>query len=155
MNKPKIASLASGLITATLLLVHPVALAGDETPTTLNGGKVITVEEGKKLLDSKSALFIDTRAVLNFGKGHVPGAITASYKENSEKNEKFDSSKDQFDSSKLPAEKTKPVVFYSDGPSGWKSYKAAVIAIKEGHKNVMYMRGGYADWLAKNFPTEN
>jgi rhodanese-related sulfurtransferase len=45
-------------------------------------------------------------------------------------------------------------VFYSDGLTGWKSYKAAVLAVKAGYKNVMYMRGGFAEWEAKGAPVE-
>ncbi len=144
--------LAAGL--ATLALGSAPALA-QETPTKLNGGKVISVEEGKKLLDGGGAQFVDTRAVLNFGKGHVPGAVAVAYKEKSDKAENFDASQDSFELAKLPADKAKTVVFYSDGPTGWKSYKAAVLAIKAGHKNVMYMRGGFSDWTAKGYPAES
>ena len=51
--------------------------------------------------------------------------------------------------------KTASIVIYSDGPTGWKSYKGAVLAIKGGYKNVMYLRGGWAEWTAKGFPTAN
>jgi rhodanese-related sulfurtransferase len=142
-------------IAATLAVSAFSAQANDETPTKLAGGKVISVEEGKKLLDAGGSAFVDTRAVLNFGKGHVPGATAAAYKEKSEKVENFDAAQDQFELSKLPADKAKPVVFYSDGPSGWKSYKAAVLAIKAGHKNVMYMRDGFSGWTGKGFPAES
>lgn len=125
-----------------------------ETPTGLAGGKVISVEEAKKLLDAKAALFIDTRSVVNFGKGHVPGAKTASYKEKSEPVADFNAADDSFELEKLSKDKSAAVVFYSDGPTGWKSYKAAVLSVKAGHKNVMYMRGGMADWTAKNLPVE-
>lgn len=150
-------ALAAFLASAILAVLPLSSISADApaTPSTLSGGKVITVEEGKKLLDSKAATFIDTRAVLNFGKGHVPSALIAAYKENSDKVESFDASKDQFDLSKLPSDKSKAIVFYSDGPTGWKSYKAAVLAIKAGYKNVHYMRGGYAEWTAKSFATEN
>jgi rhodanese-related sulfurtransferase len=130
-------------------------LAQSETPTTLAGGKIVTTEDAKKLADSKAAFFVDTRSVVNFGKGHVPGASAIPYKGASDDAANFDASKDQFDTAKLPTAKDKAVVFYSDGPAGWKSYKAAVWAIKAGYKNVNYMRGGWTDWQAKGFPAEN
>jgi len=80
--------------------------------------------------------------------------VTAAYKEKSEKVENFDGSIDSFDFAKLPADKNAKLVFYSDGPTGWKSYKAAVLALKQGYPNVMYMRGGFADWTAKGLPVE-
>ncbi len=146
---------------AHLTLAAAALLAGQsgwankpETPTTLAGGKVISVEEGKKLLDAKSAVFVDTRSVVNFGKGRVPGAVTAAYKEKSEPVADFDMSADSFELDKLPKDKNAPVVFYSDGPTGWKSYKAAVLATQKGYTQVMYLRGGFADWTAKNLPVE-
>src|SRR3546814_2200009 len=44
------------------------------------------------------------------------------------------------------------MVFYSHGSTGWKSYHAAKQAAAAGYKNVMWMRGGYADWAAGNHP---
>ncbi|PIQ51469.1 MAG: hypothetical protein COW02_14665 [Comamonadaceae bacterium CG12_big_fil_rev_8_21_14_0_65_59_15] len=125
------------------------------TPTKLDGGKIITVEQGHALADKKAAFFIDTRSPVNFGKGHVPGANAIPYKSGSPDEEGFDASKDKFDLSKLPADKAQPLVFYSDGPTGWKSYKAAVWAVKAGYKNVNYMRDGWSEWMAKKLPVEN
>ena len=144
----KLACLFAGLTLAG------ASFAQSETPKTLTGGKVITVEDARKLLDAKSAFFIDTRSVVNFGKGHVPGAQAIPYKGASDDVADFDASKDQFDLSKLPPAKDRAVVFYSDGPSGWKSYKAAVTAVKGGYKNVNYMRSGWAEWAAKGLPKE-
>lgn len=148
--------ITAGLLSLAFILPIPVALAaGDvETPTALKGGKVISIDEAAKLSASKGAQFVDTRSVVNFGKGHVPGAIAAAYKEKSEKVVDFDASVDSFDFAKIPADKTAKIVFYSDGPTGWKSYKASVLAIKEGYKNVMYMRDGFAGWTAKGLPTQ-
>lgn len=141
----------------TLALSLPLmASAADapETPKQLKGAKVISVEEASKLAQGKGVTFVDTRSVINFGKGHVPGAVTAAYKEKSEKVENFDVSVDSFDFDKIPADKAAKVVFYSDGPTGWKSYKASVLAVQKGYSNVMYMRGGFSDWTAKNLPVE-
>ena len=133
---------------------NAVAAEGVETPAVLKGGKVITADEARKLSEAKGAFFVDTRSPVNFGKGHVPGAVSIGYKERSDKVPNFDASVDGFDLAKLPADKNAKIVFYSDGPTGWKSYKAAVMAINGGYKNVMYFRGGYADWVSKGYPEE-
>jgi rhodanese-related sulfurtransferase len=146
--------IASALILVGAGTLSPAWADKAETPTTLSGGRVIGVDEAKKLLDGKTAQFVDTRSVVNFGKGHVPGAVTAAYKEKSEPVANFDAAADSFELEKLPKDKAAAVVFYSDGPTGWKSYKAAVLSVKAGHKNVMYMRGGMADWTAKSLPVE-
>lgn len=144
------------MLLALTLSLPLLANASDapETPKQLKGGKVISVEEAGKLAQGKGVTFVDTRSVINFGKGHVPGAVTAAYKEKSDKVENFDSTADSFDFDKIPADKATKVVFYSDGPTGWKSYKASVLAIQKGYSNVMYMRGGFAEWTTKNLPVE-
>jgi rhodanese-related sulfurtransferase len=125
-----------------------------QTPATLAGGKVIAPAEAKTLLDGKQTLFFDMRSAVNFGKGHIPGAKALPYKENSEFVANFDESVDQFDLTQLPADKNAGMVFYSDGPTGWKSYKAAVKAIKAGYKKVMWFREGFASWQAAQYPVE-
>lgn len=145
----------SGAGLAILALAGSVLAEQLPTPVSLSGGKVISAEDGRKLSDKKAAFFVDTRNVLNFGKGHVPGANAIPYKGASEDVVTFDASKDHFELSKLPANKEQVLVFYSDGPTGWKSYKAAVWAVKAGYKNVNYMRVGWSEWQAKSFPSEN
>ncbi len=144
------------VLIASVLFTALPAIATDKpnTPTSLAGGKVISVDEGKKLADDKSAQFFDTRNLVNFGKGHVPGAKAVSYKEKSDFKADFDVSVDSFEVDKLPADKAAKIVIYSDGPAGWKSYKAAVLAIKAGYKNVLWMRDGFAGWTAKSYPVE-
>lgn len=151
MNRRLLAAAAA----AALLFAQPAAWANKpETPSAAPGIKVINADEGKALAAAKGALFVDTRNAMNFGKGRVPGAISASYKEKSEAVANFDASLDSFDMSKLPADKSAKIVIYSDGPTGWKSYKAAVLASKAGYKNVMYMRPGFAEWESKGLPVE-
>ncbi|MCB1886264.1 MAG: rhodanese-like domain-containing protein [Rhodocyclaceae bacterium] len=138
------------------LISAAVAQAGGkpETPATLPGGTVISVEEGLRLLQAGSATFIDTRNPLNFGKGHVPGARAVAYREKSAYAVDFDASVDHFALDRLPGDTSAPLVFYSDGPTGWKSYKAAMMAIRHGYGKVNYMRGGWADWRAADLPVE-
>lgn len=153
--KPIANYLLAPALGAALALTTPGWAANSaETPTSLNGAKVITAAEAKALLDARSATFIDTRSVVNFGKGHVPGAITASYKEKSEKVVDFDAKVDKFELAKLPNDKAAVIVFYSDGPTGWKSYKAAALSVNAGYTNIKYLRGGFAEWTAMAFPVE-
>ncbi len=125
-----------------------------DTPATLAGGKVCTVVECKALLDKKEAQFFDTRSAINFGKGHIKGAVMVSYKEKSDFKVDFDATQDKFETAALPADKKAKIVFYSDGPKGWKSYKAAIAAVKAGYANVYWMREGTAGWTEKKFPME-
>lgn len=125
-----------------------------ETPTALKGGKVITVDEAKSLVDKKSSSVFDMRTPLNYGKGHIPTAVSLPYKGKSENTRDADLSKDQIDLSKLPSDKNAKIIIYSDGPKGWKSYKAALIAIKAGYNNVLWLRDGFVSWEKKNYQVE-
>ena len=142
------------LIGFMLVLSATGTFASDdpETPHSFTGGKVVSVDEAKGLIGK--AKFFDMRKAISFGKGHVPGAIALPYDQKSEKAVNFDATKDKFDLTQLPSNKAEPIVFYSDGPTGWKSYKAAVIAVRNGYTNVMWMRGGTKEWEQKNFPLE-
>lgn len=137
------------------VLVGP-ALAEDEplTPTTLKGGKIISAVEAKVLVEQGKTAIFDMRRAMNFEKGHLKGAISLPYDQKSAKVENFDASVDKFDLSKLPGNKSTSLIFYSDGPTGWKSYKAAVLAIRNGHSNVNWFRGGTAEWIDKGFSLE-
>jgi rhodanese-related sulfurtransferase len=126
-----------------------------QTPTTLAGAKVVSADEAKSMLDGKKAAFFDTRSPVNFGKGHVPGAKAIPYGEKSEFVANFDASKDRFDLAQLPADKSAGLVFYSDGPTGWKSYKAAALAVRGGYKSVYYFRGGWTEWESRKYPVAN
>ncbi len=143
------------LIAAGMALGLP-AQAQDkpQTPTRLAGAKVISPQEAHALLAGGQAVFLDTRSPLNYAKGHVPGAHSAAYKEKSEFAENFDAALDSFDFSKLPSARQTPLVFYSDGPTGWKSYKAAVLAVRKGYVNVHYLRSGWAGWEAAGLPAQ-
>lgn len=125
-----------------------------DTPAQLAGGKVIGVADAQALLAAGRTVFIDTRSPLNFGKGRVPGARLAYYHEKSAYAADFDAALDSFDWERLPADKATPIVFYSHGTNGWKSYKAAVLAIARGYKQVLYLREGWAGWTAAQLPVE-
>lgn len=145
--------LTHGLLAFMLAFVSNAFAADDpETPKSLAGGKIVSAAEAKAMV-GKSTMF-DMRKAVSYGKGHLPGAQPLPYDQKSDKSEKFDATMDKFDMTQLPADKSAAVMFYSDGPVGWKSYKAAVIAIRNGYTNVSWFRGGTAEWEATGFPYE-
>ena len=156
MSKKKawMTAVTVGLVFVMALAVPAMAVEKPPTPTEIKGGKVISTDETKALLDKKEAKFFDLRSPVGYGKGHLPGAVSLPYKEKSEYVADFDTSVDEFDMSTLSKDKNTKMVFYSHGPTGWKSYKAAVLAIKAGYKNVMWYRGGIDEWEAKGYPLE-
>jgi rhodanese-related sulfurtransferase len=143
------------LIACALSFTLPTLVVAEEkklTPNVASGIDIVSVDQTKALLGK--AQFYDMRSAVNYGKGHLKGAIALPYQGKSENAESFDASKDQFDLSKLPADKAATLVFYSDSPSGWKSYKAAVLTKRAGYKNVKWFREGVEGWSAKGLSLE-
>ncbi len=142
------------LVASIFAFIAAPALADDPpTPTAVPKGVALVTPEQAQALVGR-AQFFDMRAAVNYGKGHIKGAIALPYDQKSEKRADFDATKDRFDMTKLPKDKAAQMVFYSDGPTGWKSYKAAVLAARAGYTNVKWMREGTAGWVAKKLPLE-
>lgn len=119
---------------------------GMPTPMSLEGGRVIAAEEAKLLHDKGDTLFMDVRNPLNYGRGHIPAALAAHFEDRDR-----DGEKTQSFLKKLPRDKNTPVVIYSHGETGWKSYRAASVAIKAGYRNIMWLREGLAGWTSKGY----
>lgn len=131
---------------ARLLFLFALALASHAqagqgpTPESVKGGRVVTVKEAKAWFDSGKALFVDVRNPINYGRGHIPAAIAAPFE--------YAADKEAF-LGKLPREKASPIIIYSHGATGWKSYNASAAAVKSGYSNIMWMREGLEGWEDK------
>ena len=119
------------------------AIAAEETPTQLEGVTIVSAEELKPMLDQGIFVY-DLRKKASYIDGHVPGAQSAAAHYNAETT--------ALDTSVLVPNKSDRVLFYSHGTTGWKSYWAAVRAVEAGYTNVMWMRGGFSEWAANEFP---
>jgi rhodanese-related sulfurtransferase len=150
MMKRKLMKWTVGMFLATGMVMP--AMAAD-TPATLAGVKVIAADEAKKLLDSGVPL-IDTRVAAEYAEKTIKGAKSVPYREKSAKAVNFDVSQDQFDLSKLPADKNAPIVFFCNAGECWKSYKASVVAQKGGYTKIHWFRGGMPEWTSKGLPTQ-
>lgn len=150
MFKRECLKLALGM--ALSLTAGTVVLAA-ETPASLSGVKTISADEVKKLLDGGVPV-IDTRVAAEYAEKTIKGAKSVPYKEKSAKAPEFDPSADQFDLSKLPADKAAPLVFFCNAGECWKSYKASVVAAKAGYSKINWFRGGMPEWSAKGLPTQ-
>lgn len=145
--------LLTTLFVVSFILVG-IAMADDvPTPTRLEGVKIVPVDEVKAILGQKGVHVFDMRKALNYGKGHLQGAISLPFKWITEGGDPS-TRKGEFDISQLPSDKNAKVIFYSDGPTGWKSYYAAKTSKEAGYKNVMWMREGTTAWETKGYPLE-
>lgn len=141
---------------AILLLISLQAVSeAVPTPTLLEGGVIVGVVEAKALLDNQQLMIIDVRNPLNYGRGHLPGAILLPYKGRSQNHINFDPILDYFPLEQLGADKQTPLLFYSHGATGWKSFKAATQALRHGYQSVYWLRAGLQGWTDAGLATAN
>src|SRR5665647_2192715 len=116
MNKRNYLKLVSAL---ALTVGLSTTVWAAETPATLAGTKLVNAADVKKLLDSGVSV-IDTRVAAEYAEKTIKGAKNVPYKEKSAKDVGFDASQDQFDLTKLPADKAAPLVFFCNSGECWK-----------------------------------
>ena len=142
------------VVAAAMFSVVMVGVArAYDTPASIAGAKTVGAEDVKGLM-AKGAKVYDFRKKAAFVEKHVPGAVNGKYEEKSAQTADFDAKSDGFDLGQLPPDKNATLVFHGHGPDGWKGYKATVVAVRAGYKNVHFFRGGFAEWVAKGLPTE-
>ncbi len=123
------------------------------TPKELAGVHVIEAKQASELI-AKGVIVIDARNDAEYLEGHIKGALLVPYQEISAKEVGFDASEDKFDLTRLPQDKNTAMLLYCDGTPCWKSYKASLLAIRNGYKNVYWFRGGYPEWKAAGYPVD-
>ena len=149
-QKIKIVSFLSLLSLVFTHLGH--AKVKPKTPEVPEGFTRIDVQKAKEL-HGKGLTFVDVRKKLEFKEEHISGAVHIPYKEKSQKVKDYDMGKDKFKHGKLPAN-DKGYVFYCNGATCWKSYKASAWAHKNGVKNVYWLRDGFPGWKKAGYSVE-
>ncbi len=141
------------LVAVSILLVAGQLMAAKvDTPMSYDGITIVDADWVKANMDKVKVY--DARKKGEYVEKHIPGAVSATYKEKSAKSVDFDPSKDKFKLSKYPEDKDTPVVVYCNGPKCWKSFKTAIMLVREGYTKVHWLRDGFPGWLDKGYPTE-
>jgi ABC-type phosphate/phosphonate transport system substrate-binding protein/rhodanese-related sulfurtransferase len=130
-----------------------IAQLGYFTPDFLKGATLIHYNEVKDL-KQKGITIIDARIYPQYLAGHIAGAISVPYTENSGLSVDFDVKKDKFDFLDKFHDKNQPLIFSCNGAEFWKSYKAATFAIKHGWTHVYWYRNGFPSWKAHGGPVD-
>jgi len=139
-------------IMAIFLSASSALAAKPLTPDSIAGGSV--VDDAWVNSNYQKAKVYDVRKKAEYVESHIPGAISAPYKEKSKKVADFDGSKDKLDLGKFPSNKNETIIVHCNGARCWKSYKAAVTLINAGYTNVKWYRDGFPGWTSKGFPVE-
>ena len=148
-------SLFSWMVLCVGITLNTANAAEKPTPTELPGGYIITAEEVAVLLEQRGIYLADCRSAFNYGKGHLPGARSLEYQLNYHKDGTgAESAEKRIDINSLPENKKAILIFYSHGPTGWKSYRAARAAIEAGYSQVHWFRGGIEAWKSAGHSLE-
>lgn len=143
----KTSSETGALVNAKVEDFSYISKLGYHTPLSLAGTTVVDSAEVEKLMQ-RGVRYFDTRVGTEYTEGHIPGAISLPYGEKSLKETDFDSKQDQFDVSKLGADKNAELIIGCGGGECWKSYKSSLLAVRAGYKKIYWARGGFVDWKA-------
>jgi methyl-accepting chemotaxis protein len=138
-----------------LLLISIFCISAYAKPDTPDADTALKYKV--KLVDTKTALsmhkdgavFVDTRKVPEYAVERIYGSISAYYDEkggNDNAIVDFNSSNDIYHNDRLPTDKQTKLIFYCNGIKCWKSYKAAVLSVKDGYTNVYWLQDGIGKW---------
>jgi rhodanese-related sulfurtransferase len=121
-------------VTSMVLAAAPLTLT--QAPLALASEAVapeLSLDEVKKLVETKGATFLDANSEVTYDKGHIPGAIN--FSRSSKKLAEV-----------LPKDKNATIVAYCGGPmcSAWED--AAKAAKSLGYANVKHFKGGIKVW---------
>ncbi len=107
-----------------------------------SGVKAIDTERAKKVLDTKSGLFIDARRADQFANGHIAGAINIYAYEFGDNISKI-----------LDVPRDRLIVVYCDGGACDLSHELSDELLRFGFKRVVIYQGGWEEWIKTDYPT--
>lgn len=132
-------------IVVLILLYCSVLQARSVTPESIEGARVVTASEVRELSKKSNIYIIDSRSLLEYSEGHIPGAITVPVIRN--RNSLY-----SYDIKKISKLKAKSLIFYCNGVECPLSYNAIVIAKQKGClKKLYWFRGGMEEWIKHSY----
>jgi rhodanese-related sulfurtransferase len=132
----------SWLLAGVVLFSSPAFASQVEAPEAIPGAGIVTAEQVIELLGESSTILVDTRLTPVHKKGHIEGSLSISDMSLSY----------EVLSALTGGDKSRALIFYCDGPRCLRSGRAAAKAIGYGFSRVYWMRGGWAEWVAKGLP---
>jgi len=129
------------LISGLMLISSAAALANSDFPGRAEFPGIQTIEKNELLNRFNDVVIVDTRSKYEFETLRIKGAINIPVSNRNFKKKII----------QLSSQTANTIVFYCNGRSCYKSYKAAKKAIRAGVKNVVAYDAGMFEW-AKAYP---
>jgi rhodanese-related sulfurtransferase len=94
----------------------------------------------KHIVQSEKLLVVDARTEEEYRQGHIPNAVN------------IPPSQFKAIGNHLPQNKSLPIIFYCRGYSWGLTMEAAVAAQAQGYTNIFTFRGGFPEWISRDYP---
>ncbi len=122
------------------LLANPVF--AEDVPESIEGTTLVTAEEVIEAVTSNpDIVIIDARKPSDREKGYIEGSIALPDTDTTE----------QSLAEHIPG-KDSAVIFYCNGRKCGRSVKSSKLAVALGYQNVYWFRGGWEEWMEKEYP---
>ena len=135
--------LLANITSLLILLTIPAATSADEylSPETIDGSMNINAEALIQLArDDENLIIIDSRIKSDRRQGYISGSISLP-----------DTDTSCATLFPLIDNKETATVFYCNGPKCRRSDRAVITARECGYKNLYWFRGGFEEWISKNY----
>ncbi len=136
----KVNSCFSHSFITVIIILYSSFSFSDQAPVAISGAKTVDVFQAKRLYD-KGAVFVDVRNDVEWGIGHIEGAIHLD----------FQKSFSQLYGANGITRQT-PLVIYCNSSNCLRSAYASAVSVYWGFSEVYYFRSGYFSWMLEDFP---
>jgi rhodanese-related sulfurtransferase len=141
MNQALLNPVSRTFLLLTLLLLFSTSPAENISPDIIEGSTTIDAETLIQLANELNQLIIiDARIRTDRRQGFIPDSISLP-----------DTDTDCNSLFRVIDRKNTPTVFYCNGPKCRRSEHAVKIAIECGYTNIYWFRGGFEEWLKKQY----
>ncbi len=136
------------VLTASLLVATRSALADPPSKSSVKGTTEVTAQAVQDMMTAQGerVRIIDARKPGAFDKSRIPNAIKIDWRYSNVTRGW------NFDAKKIGGNKADPLVIYGADANDGFAALAAEKAVAEGYTNVLWLRGGFAEWVAASKP---
>ena len=153
-----------GIVLITLAMMASFTFAAKvATPKSIDGIKGVVDADFVVKNIGKMKIY-DVRKKAEYADGSIFSATWVPYNEKSQKMVKFYADEvgkkevAKWKKKNLPRftkNKKEKIIVFCSGDYCWKSYKTAVLLVKQGYQNIYWYRGGFPDWSEHNLKDED
>jgi len=134
----------SALFTMMFLFTAAMAIAdphGQQQASPFAGSTAAKIKE--QMAGKNKPVLVDFRSLQAYKAGHIPGAVNIP-----------SPAMKMLAPSRLPKNKTAPIIIYAEGQGYADTGRAITAASKMGYTNINVFGGGMIEWVAMHYPVK-